>query len=59
MIEFLRWLMFLPPSAISASSKQSFDLIVIAEERNEQIRWAVLKNEAQRASAATLEYFVA
>ncbi len=55
MIEFLRWLMFLPPSAIPASSEQSFDLIVIAEERNEQIRWAVLKNEAQRASAATLE----
>jgi predicted Fe-S protein YdhL (DUF1289 family) len=39
--------------------EQSFDLIVISQERNEQVRWPVLKDEAQRNIAATLENLAA
>ena len=33
-------------SAIFAGMEQRFDLIVIPQERDEQVRWPVLKDEA-------------
>jgi len=33
-------------SAILAGTEQRFDLIVIPQERDEQVRWPVLKDEA-------------
>jgi hypothetical protein len=46
-------------SAILAGLEQRFDLIVIPQERDEQVRWPVLKDEAQRSAAATLENLIA
>jgi hypothetical protein len=39
--------------------EQCFDLIEIPQEKDEQVQRPVLKDEAQRHIAATLEYFVA
>ena len=39
--------------------EQRLDLIVIPQERDEQVRWPVLKDETERDIAATLEYVVA
>jgi len=38
--------------------EQRLDLIVIAEERNQQISWPGLKNEPQRGISAALEKLV-
>ena len=46
-------------SAIFAALEQRLDLIVIAEERNEQFRRPVLKNETQRDITPTLEKLIA
>jgi hypothetical protein len=35
-----------PVSAILAGLEQRFDFIVIPQERDEQVRWPVLKDEA-------------
>ncbi len=40
-------------SAILTALEQRLDLIVIAQERDKQIRWPVLKNETQRNITAT------
>jgi len=39
--------------------EQRLDLIVIAQERNEQVRWPVLKDKTQCDITATLENLVA
>jgi hypothetical protein len=46
-------------SAILAGLEQRIDLIVIPQETNEQVRWPVLKDKAQRDIAATLKNLVA
>jgi len=46
-------------SAIFTASEQRLDLIVIAEEKYEQFRRPVLKNETQRIITSTLEDLVA
>jgi hypothetical protein len=46
---------FLTTSAVLAGLEQRFDFIVSPEERDKQVRWPVLKDEAQRNIAATLE----
>jgi hypothetical protein len=47
-----------PVSAILAVLEQRFDLVMIAQERDEQVPWPVLKDEAQRSIAAALENLV-
>ena len=46
-----------PPvtSTILASLEECLDLIVISQERDEQVRWPVLKDKTERSIAATLE----
>ena len=46
-------------SAIFTASEQRLDLMVIAEEKYEQFRRPVLKNETQRIITSTLEDLVA
>jgi ubiquinone biosynthesis protein COQ9 len=46
-------------SAILAGLEEGLDLIVVPQERDEQVRCAVLKNEAQRRVATTLENLAA
>jgi hypothetical protein len=46
-------------SAVFAGLKQSLDLIVIAEERDEQFRRPVLKNETQGDITPALEKLIA
>jgi len=53
-----------PPGFGAASAKlagldQGFDLIVIPQETDEQVRWPVLKDEAQRNIAAALKNLAA
>jgi hypothetical protein len=48
-----------PVSAILAALEQRFDLVMITQERDEQVRWPVLKDEAQRSITAALENLVA
>ena len=46
-------------SAQLAGLDQRLDLVVIPQETDEQIRWPVLKDEAQRYIAPTLKDLVA
>jgi hypothetical protein len=46
-------------SAIFPALEQRSDFVVIAQERDVQISWAVLKDEAQRQSAATFKKLMA
>jgi hypothetical protein len=48
-----------PVSAIPAVLEHGFDLVMIAQERDEQVGRPVLKDEAQRSIATALENLVA